>query len=92
MKQLIKVVKKILTTVNSCQSAVKLDPQNLLDYTTLFHTKLYKIHQIILFSTYISLLGPCTKFLATVFFALAETWHKIELSAPKKNLLSTKPT
>ena len=62
MKQLNEVVKKFLTTVNSCQSAVKLDPQNLLDYTTLFHTKRYK------------------------------TWHKIELSAPKKNLLSTKPT
>ena len=38
MKQLNKVVKKILTTVNSCQPAVKLDPQNLLNYTTLLDT------------------------------------------------------
>ena len=26
------------------------------------------------------------------FFALSETWHTIELSAPKKNLLGTKLT
>ena len=55
MKQLNKVVKKILTTVNSCQPAVKLDPQNLLNYTTLLDTNtsdhpifnlhtLYKVH------------------------------------------------
>ena len=37
-EKLNKVVEKNLTTVNSCQSAVKLDPQNMLDYTTLFHT------------------------------------------------------
>ena len=56
-----KVVRNILTPVTSCLSAVKVDPQNLLNYITLHHTKFYKIHQINLFSTYRSLKGLCQK-------------------------------
>ena len=42
---------KISSAVNSCQSAVKLDLQNLLNYITLPYTELHKTHQINIIST-----------------------------------------
>ena len=47
MKQLNKVVKKNLKTVNSCQSAVKLYPQKMLNLTQLAPLTLFSLLLII---------------------------------------------